>query len=239
MSAEPSTTPIEYAPPDVGRRRLVRRASIASALLLLLISSYWWIPAVWHRVEIAYWYHRCLAYRPEPGKIVQRLQGGAVDWPRSAAVGYVPAEWGKLYSILSPPGFQSGGTAFLGERRMPDGTRVLLAVDLAPASVWSSARQREALAVHVRTFVTDSGGSSSPRQVVDTVVAVPIHDARLRVLAGTSDPDDPTHFTIPYVIEKTGQRMTIEGWMRPDGVDFKNTSPTPITPSRQLPASPG
>jgi hypothetical protein len=239
MSAEPSSTPIEYAPPDLRRRRLVRRTSVAAALLLLLISSYWWLPALWRRVEVAYWYHRCLAYRPEPGKVVQRLRGGALDGPRIATDANVPTEWGKLYSTLSPPGFQSGGTAFLGERRTPNGTRILLAVDLTPGPVWSSSTEREVLTLHVRTFVTDSGGSSSPRQVVDTVVSVPIHDAKLRVLAGTADPDDPTHFTIPYEIDDTGVRIAIEGWVRADRVDLQNTSSTPVTPSRRLPASPG
>lgn len=239
MSAEPSSTPIHYAPPDPGRRRLVRRALVAAALLLLLISSYWWLPAVWRRVEVAYWFHRCLAYRPEPGKLVQRMRGGAFDDPRVAPDLNVPTEWGKLYSTLSPPGFQSGGTAFLGERQLPDGTRVLLAVDLTPSSPWSSATEREVLTLHVRTFVTDSGGSSSPRQVVDTVASVPVHDAKLRILAGTPDADDPTHFTIPYVIENRSTPMIIEGWVRADGVDFRNTSAAAIRTSRQLPASPG
>jgi hypothetical protein len=243
MSAEPSSTPIEYAPPDRVRRRLVRRLSIAGTLLLLLISAYWWLPLFWHRVEVAYWYDRCLAYHPPLGRVVQHLRGGGPDLPSSTSGGgggYVPTEWLKLYSMLSPPGFQSGGTVFLGERQMPNGTRVLLAVDFVPGSPWMSASQREYLTLHVRTFVTDAGGLSLPRQTIDSVAVVPIEDVALRLLVGMPDPKDPTHFTISYDLEPARGRRTIDGWVRDDGVDFDNPSGTAATrTSRRFLVSPG
>jgi hypothetical protein len=240
MSAEPSLSPppIDYAPPDPRRRRLIRRLATAAFLLLLLSSTYWVAPLIWHRVEVAYWYNRCLSYRAPNGTVIEQMRGGGRDWPRKGPA-YVPNEWRRLYGMISPPGFQSDGTAFLGERRMPNGTKVLVAVDVALASPWATFTEASNLALHVRLFAADTSGSSSPRQILDTLVKVPVPDIDLAVLAGSADPNDPTRFTIPFRFENTQGGGVIDGWVQDDGVKFDGTYPADAgrSTSRRLPAS--
>jgi hypothetical protein len=124
---------------------------------------------------------------------------------------------------------------------MPNGTEVLVAVDLIPRSVWASASERGNLGLHVRVFAADSGGgSSTPRQVMDMVTTVPIPDVNLSVIAGAPDPNDPTHFIIPIDFDFTQRRGVIDGWLRNDGVTFDTAYPAEATTraSRRLPASP-
>ena len=233
MSAEPSSTPIDYAPARSQRGRWVRR-SLAVVLMLLLASAYWWGPGVWRRVELAYWYDKCLNHSPPAGTVVQRLRGGAVKAPDGP--GYVPDAWREFYSEISPPGFQSKGTAFLGGRRTPDGREVLVAVDLAPPSPAASGTEADWLEVQVRVFVADDL-SATPRQLWQTSGMLNVPPASIRLMAGQPDPDNPTHFTIPYVLDELNSTGTINGWVRNDGVTLDRGSTYRTTPPP--PASPG
>jgi hypothetical protein len=233
MSAEPSSTPFEYAPARPQRRRWVRR-SLAVVLLLLLASSYWWAPAVWRRVQLAYWYEKCLNHSPPAGTVVQRLRGGAIKPP--VGPGYVPDAWREFYSEISPPGFKSKGTAFLGRRHTPDGREVLVAVDLAPPSPGASGTPADWMEFQVRVFVANDL-SAAPRQLWQTTGMLNVPPASIELRAGQPDPNDPTHFTIPYVLDELNSTGTIEGWVRNDGVTLDRGST--YSPSPRPPASPG
>jgi hypothetical protein len=228
MPAEPPPpSQINYAPSVPRARRLVRRYWLRTALLVLLASAYWWAPPAWRRVQLVYWYDRCLAHQPPLGTVVQN------DGPPSANnTAYVPDAWRRFYTLLSPPGFQSNGTVFLGGRRTPTGRKVLVAVDLAEAFRASAANTGDTQVFHVRAF--EHGGlPSGPKQFLDAQPSVSLLPV-VRFLAGQPDPADPTHFTI--MLDVTGGTAVIDGWVREDRVVLE-LRPAPV--NQPLPASPG
>jgi hypothetical protein len=236
MSAEPSLTPIDYAAPTSRVRKRIRRGTLAAVLLLVAASSCYWCPRLWHRAQLAFWYHRCLLHEPPAGTVVQRLSNGAVQG--SASAGYVPRAWREFYGELSPPGFRTDGTAFLGARRTPRDREVLLAVDVRAFPPRSTSFEQAGVELHVRVFSAD-GSASLPRQVFDSSQDFPIPFARFRVLAGSADPGDSTHFTITLAPDDPGWLNTvgrIEGWIRDDGVEldrglsYVTTPPPPKSP---------
>ena len=235
-AAEPSITPIDYARQAPRSRRLLRKLWLPAFLLLVLASAYWWGPPAWHRVQLAYWYDRCLAHVAPPDTVV-----GEIWSPfglESAPPPYVPPAWQRLYGRLSSPGFRSGGTAFLGARRAPDGRELLVAVDLIPVNPWATALEREHAVFHVRAF-THSGLPNLPRQVLDTRAAVPVGASRVWLIAGQPDPNDPTHFTITYTAADGLYLGTIHGWVRTGGIQLEATPPPTTQITRPLPKSPG
>jgi hypothetical protein len=218
---------IGYAPPRSHSRRLMRRLWLPAFLLLVLASSYWWGPPVYHRAELEYWYGRAAGYAPpSDGAAVWETQRSN-PWYRGSGVVY---PWARFYRAVSPPGLQSGGTAFVGGRRTRDaGREVLVAVDVLTPTV--PAAQPE---FHVRVF-RPGAGWNPPRQFIDDrATPLPPPKQSLRVFAGRADPADESHFTIPF--DADGQRGVIDGWVREDRVDLE-VRPAPLT--RPLPASPG
>ncbi len=233
MADEPAT--IAYAPhePPLRAKLFRRRYVVPAMLLLVLASSYWWAPPIVRRVELEYWYYRCLSHEPLLGKVVTSMNRGGVDWPPPPQQPYVPQEWVKFYTLLSPPGLQSSGSAFLGKRQTQNGRTVLVAIDLVKTSPWASPVERESLRLHVRVF-TAGGISRYPKQIVDAVATVPAHDLnRFDLLAGRINPSDPSRFEIPYD-KHNGTKGAIDAWVRNDGtVDFERRRP----PTQPLQAS--
>lgn len=244
MPAESSPrSQLHYAPPSARTRKLVRRFWLPALLLLLMGSGYWWAPPMWSRAQLAYWYRQCLDHQPPAGTVVRELRGGgAAEFPPApqAPPPYVPNAWQRFYTRLSPPGFVSSGTAFLGARRTPEGRDVLVAVDVRAPSPWASASERDRALFHLRAFDRKSL-IEPPRQFFDSLRAVPVPRAPLRVFAGTADPNDPTHFTIRY--ETTDGRVgEVDGWVRANGIDVQSTPPPKpageATFNRPLPSLP-
>src|SRR5687767_15375384 len=101
MSAEPSSTPIDYAQQAPASRRLLRRYWLPAFLLLLLTSAYWWGPPLWRRVQLVYWYDRCLAHAAPPDTLVAETWSTAGSFRFSPHTPYLPPEWQRLYARLS------------------------------------------------------------------------------------------------------------------------------------------
>ncbi len=235
MSAEPSTL-ISYAPPIPRWRWWLRRVRVPVILLFVLGSSYWWGPPLWDRATLEYWYGRCNDHEAAASMVVWEMRDGPPGWVRVRDAIYVPEMWKRFYAVLSPPGFKSDGTAFLGGRQMPGGRRVLVAVDILPnptrfGTTWGQPDPE----VHIRVFARE-GAWNVPKQLVD--VRKPVRLPRYvhaRVFVGSIDPNDPTHFTILYGINED-RFGTIHGWVRGNDVDLE-VAPPNLTPPLQ--ASPG
>jgi hypothetical protein len=242
MPPESPQPQISYAPPVRRTRRLVRRLWLPTFLLLFVASACWWGPALWWRLQINYWYGRCLEHAIPSNTVVAQLDVNTFHPVGSPPrIAHVPNAWWKFYALLSPPGFQSSGTAFLGGRRTPAGREVLVAVDtrVPTLSPWAPAseRDRAGFQFHMRAF-THAGLPNRPTQVLDSLSLLDLYSRRVQLLAGVPDAQDPTHFTIDYTTDE-GRTGRIDGWVRENGIDLESTPPSPLPVTRPLPVSPG
>lgn len=173
-----------------GPRTLVRIALISAGLFAVVT----WGPLSWRKVELIYWQSRCLNHTPP-----------SVQAAASNANVEVPHEWARFYQLLSPPGMNSAGTAFLGGRTSPAGNRRLVAVDVSH----TMADSNHATA---RLFVP-GGLLSRPREVLHPIGAVQLPAGGV-VVSGRADPRDPSHFT--FICEAPDAQHVIDGWLRDD-----------------------
>ena len=232
MSAEPSITPINYAQQASRPRGVLRRFWLPAFLLLVIASAYLWGPPLWRRVQLAYWYEQLAEHQAPAGSVVLDKYFAPGQGYTGTGVPYVPRAWERFYSLLSPPGFRTDGTAFAGGIKTADGRQLLVTVDVVPDMIWERSPD-----FHVRAF-TPGAGWRHPKQVLDrrTAVALPRYE-RFRIYSGVTDPADPTHFTIPFEVDE--QPGVIHGWIRENDVVLEPEYPAtqPLTPPP--PASPG
>lgn len=233
-----STAPIAYAPAPSRHRRLVRRWLLPALAFGVLVSAYWWGPPAWFRVQLAYFERQCAAYTAPPETIVftdlpedvKRLavaSQGYQPGPTPGSVCRVPAAWSKFYALLSPPGLQSFGTAFLHERRTPGGKPLLVSVDYLGTVLHES----DKFGLHQASFQIRSfergGPFALPMEVNAEREVVLLYTSKgghgpLRLRAGQPDANDPTHFTITWEIPGDGGISgVIDGWIRERGVELE------------------
>lgn len=240
---------IQYAPPASPVRRAAKRWALPVVLLLVAASAYGWGPPLARRVQLAYWQYRCARHTFPTGQVV--LEGDPDRAKALIASGYqstggsepfaytVPPEWEKFYTLLSPPGFRSQGTAFVHKMRTPGGRDRLVAVNL---HLNLSLIGWEARVFEPGTVLT------LPRELRTSKDGTLLSDGSRgrsfrddRVFAGKLDPANPSHFTIeletgapePYLI-------TFDGWLRDDDdilieerrVSSSLTLPPPSSPGR-------
>ena len=246
MAARPTTTPrpspsasLEYSPPPPRHRRWMRRAPLPVLAILVLGSAVWWGPAAWYRVRLRHYERQCARYVAPPDAVAYSEHPGDADRLLAAKQGYqtlpgglpdtflVPDAWSKFYGLLSPPGFRSHGTAFLGERRTSGGKRLLVAVDFLDQPTHETGRSGvQSVRFQVRAF--QPGGlftlpveiQSEPQTLV--LYTWDVGPAPLRLRAGQPDPADPTHFTIPWELAGDAKLTgVIDGWLRDTGVDLE------------------
>lgn len=246
-----SAGPIEYAPAERPMRRRLRKLRVPGILLALAIAAYVSGPTLWFRVQLVYWQSKCADHVAPADTVVardpigRRLWTSPTTFPAVRPVGVIPIAWTRFYGMVSPPGLQTRGTAFLHARRTPAGERVLVAVDyLGNSDVIIGARGSDGavsppfalLQFHVRTF-EPGNALRLPVQLRHESVGVEVpatlprgsRAGELRVFAGQSDPDDPTHFTIGFEAGETGG--VIDGWVREYHVDLElRPAPTPPPP---------
>lgn len=246
MSA-PVVSQIDYAPKPPPVRRLLRRAVRPLVYLGVVALLCWAAPYVWQRARISYLYRQCAAFTAAPNQLVYTENPVSIR-PLMASdpsfqmahnfwggVGRVSPNWQRLYTALSPPGFNSCGTAFLHECRTPNGARVLVAVDYLHATALNDHRM---VTFQVRVF-SRGWMYELPTGLYDVDLQVPVavfpdKPMQLTIFAGQPDPADASHFTIPYEID--GVSGMIDGWVRNSGsVDLEDRK-EPLTPP--LPASP-
>jgi hypothetical protein len=232
MPGEPSA-PIGYASRPTRSRRLARRATIWLIPFSVLASSYWWGPVLLHRAELTYRYHDALDYESPNGAIACKIHYADPGGYGMGTEGHIVPEWRRFYDVVSPPGFSSDGTVFVGGLRTPAGRRVLVAVDVQTIR---SSPGRADPPLHVRAF-TAAGRFEAPQQYLDNQTTVPLQPFfDLRLFAGQRDPVNETHFTIPY--ESDGRPGTIDGWVKENAVDLELRTSSPTSTSTSSPTTP-
>jgi hypothetical protein len=121
----------------------------------------------------------------------------------------IPDVWIAYYNAYSPPGFQSDGTAFLGERRTPGGRRVLVAID----TLRSTGRRSANLMFHAQIIEAGSIVRQPRRSTTWGDSSLELReDAKLRF--GNADPEDQSHITLEF--ETAIRSGTIDVWVRND-----------------------
>jgi hypothetical protein len=185
---------------------------------------------------LSYRYDRALGYEPPSGSISCEIHYSA-DGYSVGAKGRIAPEWRAFYEVASPPGFSSDGTVFVGGLRTPSGRRVLVAVDVQTTG---GVRGRPEPPFHVRAFSAPDR-FDVPQQYLDSQMTVPLQPFfDLRLFAGRRDPQDDTHFTIPY--DSDGQPGSIDGWVKESSVKLElraSSSPMSRPATPPPPASPG
>jgi hypothetical protein len=232
------TAAIPYAPAPPRHRRLARRWLLPAVAAGLLASASWWGPPAWFRVQLAYFERQCAGHTAPPETIVYTESAadakqlvaspsGYEPGPTPGSVFRVPGAWSAFYRLLSPPGLQSRGTAFLHERRTPDGRPVLIAVDYLGDAFKDSGHLGAYSAVfHVRAF-EPGRAFTLPVEFQTGRASLPLYTYErgpgpLRLRAGQPDPADPTHFTIAWeVADDPKVNGVIDGWVRARGVELE------------------
>jgi hypothetical protein len=192
---------LEYSPsPPWHKRRAISRALILIALLLAAVVVWRGKPFIARQVQLCYWQNKCLTYNAPPDR----------------EANFVPEAWNNYYTLLSPPGAQSNGTAFLHERISPKGNRRLVAVDSGAMS-----RGRDALGIFFVARVFTPGTFLRPPVEIPIGFEQCRMEARpgLKILAGQVDANNPSHFTIEIHspdARGTIAKIIIDGWLRDD-----------------------
>jgi hypothetical protein len=188
------------------------------------------------RLSLLHEQRKCLTHVAAPDQIATSLELNSVMWDITARVERDAAEkplgaprYLQRYAaalqtagvVNGPPDWSSPETLFLHERRTPGGESRLLVVRRGMMDLWS-------FSYVCLTATVVRPGSLLKLPVVDDqkdsvpstrfVQGIGSHRAsdRLRLFAGQPDASDPTHFTIRYDIN--GERGTIDGWLRDDGM---------------------
>ena len=229
MSAAPPVE-ISYGTRPSRTRRWARRLRWPAVLALVGVTAFWWGPPAWRRVQHRYWFERCASHTAPADRVVWQIWDGPPGRVRGEKP-YLPREWAEFYARSSPPGPKAHGNVFLGERRTPSGRRLLVAVDSLPDPVtWYHQASRNPKLL-VRAF-TPGAFPALPKQVIDAKTTVKLPGRGMASLfAGQRDPNDPTHFVIPY---GGGE---LHRWVREDRIDIEPEAPAATT--QPLPASAG
>lgn len=237
MKAAVAPTPeLQYAPWPPRGRRVARRLSFLAVVLAVACTSVWWFPRLRDNAQMFYWQRQSMAHAVSPVTVVHDRPAGPANAP--PAVMLVPRAWTNLYRSISPPGLRSQGTVFLHALRPREGTRRLVAVDVADAGPITSRRHVEHVELTWR--VIEPGVVLTRPRVVRTGERALLFDRNLsgyQLTAGRVDPADPSHFTFTCVV---GDRThTIDGWLRSDDSVSIEFRPAPVDLTPPAPASPG
>jgi hypothetical protein len=212
-----TTSPLEYAPPEHGLRRVltVRRIILVLVLSLLPLLTQPVVRLANHFQSLRA-QNAVMAYASSPAQVVYEE-----DSARAAAL----AAWGQGYvrrgiaACLRPPEWERFGLqyaacpAFLHARRAPGGAEWIVTVNLA---------ERQTTAEPVLLFHVDAVRPATLLRGVNGRAAGPQYYSvflgptdRARVYAGQPDALDATHFTID--VEVNGRRTTLDGWLADGG----------------------
>jgi hypothetical protein len=170
---------------------------LVTVLLLFLGDRYG--VAAWRRTQLLYWQRQCMRYSPPPDRVV-------LDSADGGTTVYTPPCWNNFRRAagLRPA---SSPLLFIGERRMKDGTPVLVVVDtnllpprvrlVTPASLFRPPRVKEPTQVSVG-FGWVAGETGGKRR-----------------LPGRPHPTDPSRFLLP--LDRLGAGAVLEGCLDDEG----------------------
>jgi len=230
--------PLQYSPrPAWLHRKSAVRRLVIGGLFLIAAAIYFRGPDIWRQAQLVYYQQLCLGQTLAAGRIVYEERPGdarqLVDQlhyrptPAGGAY-YFDADWADFNAVLAPPGIAPNATLYLHQRQTPGGQSRLVAVELLTVRSIGTAR---ALDLSVR--VIEPGYLSPPRDLsagAGLVLGRVIVSAErsLRLYAGQSDPDNPSHFVMEYQ-EDDGRHRTIDGWLREDDTVILEPRDTPST----------
>jgi hypothetical protein len=202
---------------------LARRLLLAGVFLIAL-ALYFRGDDIWRQAQLVYYQHQCQYHVPTSDQVAyeERPDGARLLVDReqyhtspAGAAYYFDPDWAAFNALLAPPGIAPNATLFLHQRQTPDGRNRLISVELLAVRSIGTART---LDFSVR--VIEPGYLSAPKDlsagaglVLGRVIVLSHSD--LRLFAGRSDPDNPSHFTIEYQ-EDGSLHRTIDGWLRDD-----------------------
>jgi hypothetical protein len=202
----------------------------------VVAAGMWWFPVVRERAVLYLLQRRCLNHAPPADEVVfaagaERASALMSDGryhhfagPPQAAF-LVPKYWSDFYAALSPPGFKSHGTVFLGRMKTPQGKPRLVAVDLV---IDSSSE------VLLTSRVVQPGTLHKPPVLYSaSIYRFPSADLTAApVTPGRIDAADPSHVIL------FGGR--VQGWLRDEAsADFVELFQFDLTPpAPSSPASP-
>jgi hypothetical protein len=220
------------------RRKFVRRVVLLVLVAVVVAAGVWWFPVVRERAVLYLLQRRCLNHAPPADEVVyaagaERASSLMSDGryhhfagPPQAAF-LVPKEWSDFYTALSPPGFKSHGTLFLGRMKTPEGETRLVAIDLvidSSSEILLTSRVILPGTLHKRPVLLSASIYRFPADLPGAAVT-----------PGRTDPADPSHVIL------FGGR--VEGWLRDDEpadavelYQFDLTPPAPSSPA-SLPTS--
>jgi hypothetical protein len=208
---------------DARRKRPLQRfwpALVAGALLAAMGTvGYAFRDEIYFRYDVLREQARCAAYTRPPTDVVAELDRRC-DRPMFAVAicGVGPS---NPFAWLGNPLMGKNETVFLHERRRPDGTRRIVAIERCVLNDFD-----ETLHFTCRVFQR-AGIVSGPREFPAVRVVVggvflangpadtlKVFAAQPDVFAAQPDARDASHFTIAY--ERNGERGTIDGWLTND-----------------------
>jgi hypothetical protein len=225
---------LQYAPGAPVRRRRRRRRVLALALVSALSClAFWQGPTLWRRAWTAHVTRQACEFEAAPGTAVyaDRPSGprplipeaGVDDVTGPVTVAHDPAVVARLVGISADPRIFSmfahapstpGPLAFLHERTLPEGRRVLVAIRLRGLT-WYPERGG-LLALSYSGLEMHPNGSRPPTLItlsrawggvnVSDPAALPANrtgtanPGPIKIYFGSPDPNDDSAFTIPYEV---------------------------------------
>jgi hypothetical protein len=218
---------IDYAPaPPWHRRKTATRILIGVAVVLALGLVWRAKPIIVRQVRLLYLQGKCLEYNAPKDEVL--ITAASARLP-----GKVPPEWSQFYTLLSPPGLQSGGTLFLHKRVSPKGNRRLIAVDFDNGYTANLRSASYSCAVRV---IKPGFGVTAPSENVQPSPFGTMHGfPDGKIIAGTPDPNDLSHFTIESILTLDGvtRRRITDGWLRDDDTVLLESREEEVVPTHR------
>lgn len=219
------------------RKRPLKGRLLMGGVLVIAVAVYFRGPELWRQAQLIFYQQRCLnqnlpadrpVYEQRPAAARELVSRYGYRAMSDGGAYYVDANWAGFNALLAPPGIAPNATLYLHQRRTPDGEDRLVAVELLTVRSIGSARALDFL---VR--VIEPGYLSMPKDLsagggLVLGRAIVSAESTLRVFAGQSDPDNPSHFAIEYQEDDTRHR-TIDGWLKNDGTVVLEPRDTPST----------
>jgi hypothetical protein len=224
---EPQPRPsLNYQSP-VPRHYFTTGRVIAIAIALAIGISASQFSRLLRRVQLLYWQHQCLEYTFTSRQLILTLPTGNSSRPASPVV--IAAPWQTLYTLMSRPGMQSDGTAFLHELVSPAGHRRLAVVNMNLS--WNPT-----LLGFITQAVTPGNLLSEPKEIITSSKAIGFANIPrpTRVFGGLVDPADPSHFTI--AVDDGPNHDHVDGYLLDDDLIRLEFHKNPAT--QPVPASP-
>jgi hypothetical protein len=185
------------------RRPGSRRAIVVAAVLFMALGSMRYVRSAWGHAKLLYWQRLCMRH--------ERPASEAIDFSKRGG----NKEWLEYYALLSPPGRKAAPIVFLHGMRHKDGAARLVAIE--PVRVGESHPGDTHAGLWFDYHVIAPGGAwSRPRLLRNDVWHYPGEWQPMKLYAAQIDPQDASHFTVRFELERRGVSGVVDGWLQAD-----------------------